>query len=57
MLLYNKGGSMNYIVAVQGKKWVQYKLYKLFNDGYAEKYLKEKYKDSLVAIYPVEREL
>ena len=48
---------MNYIAAVQGKKWVQYKLYKLFNDGYAEKYLKEKYKDSLVAIYPVEREL
>tara|TARA_R100000458_G_C8123476_1_gene141391 strand:+ start:187 stop:333 length:147 start_codon:yes stop_codon:yes gene_type:complete len=48
---------MNYIVAVQGKKWVQYKMYRLFDDMKAKYYLQNKYKDKLVAIYPIEREL
>ena len=48
---------MNYIAAVQGKKWVQYKMYRLFNDVKAEFYLRRKYKDKLLAIYPVERKL
>ena len=48
---------MNYIAAVQGKKWVQYKMYKLFNDIKAEFYLRKKYKDKLIAIYPIVREL
>ena len=48
---------MKYIAAVQGKKWVQYKLYRLFNDVKARGYLQNKYKDKLIAIYPVEREL
>ena len=57
MLLYNKGGSMSYIVAIQGKKWVQYKLYRFFNDINAKKTAKKKYGDKLIAIYPVERKL
>ena len=57
MLLYNKGGSMSYIVAVQGKKWVQYKLYRFFNDINAKKVATRKYGKKLVAIYPVERKL
>ena len=57
MRLYNQGESMNYIVAIQGKKWVQYKMYRLFNDMKAKYYLQNKYKDKLVAIYPIEREL
>ncbi len=48
---------MNYIAAVQGKKWVQYKMYRLFNDVKAEFYLRKKYKDKLLAIYPIVREL
>ena len=48
---------MNYIAAVQGKKWVQYKMYKLVGDIEAEIYLRKKYKDKLIAIYPIEREL
>lgn len=48
---------MSYIVAVQGKKWVQYKLYRFFNDVNAKKLARRKYGRKLVAIYPVEREL
>lgn len=48
---------MNYIAAVQGKRWVQYKMYKLFNDMNAKIYLRKKYKHKLIAIYPIVREL
>ena len=48
---------MNYIAAVQGKKWVQYKLYRFFNDINAKKVATKKYGNKLIAIYPVERKL
>mgnify|MGYP003123940453 CR=1 FL=1 len=48
---------MNYIAAVQGKRWVQYKMYRLVDDMEAEIYLRKKYKDKLVAIYPLVKEL
>jgi hypothetical protein len=48
---------MNYIAAVQGKRWVQYKMYRLVDDMEAEIYLRKKYKDKLVAIYPLVKTL
>ena len=48
---------MNYIAAVQGKRWVQYKLYRFVDDIEAEISLRKKYKDKLMAIYPLVKEL